>query len=92
MRRHAECTRDSGFWGLAASMECSDTALYATSFLRIEILVGVGKKFFDPLSVSMVDRNADAGGKPRLFLVLGHHHANAIRDVLRFFVLRLGQN
>src|SRR5580704_17867059 len=73
-------------------MECGDTALHATGFFRIEILVGLGKKFFDSLSIPTVDRNADARGDPGLVLVLGHDHANAIRYVLGFFVLRFRQN
>lgn len=73
-------------------MECSDAAFYASSFLRVEILVSFRKKFFDPLAIPVVNRNADARGEPGLFFVLGHDYANAIRDLLRFFVLRLGQD
>jgi hypothetical protein len=90
--RYAECTRDSGFWGLAASMECGDAALYAPGFFRVEILVRLGKKLLDSFSIPAVYRNSDACGEAGLLFVLGHDYANAIRDMLRFFVLRLGQN
>ena len=73
-------------------MECGDAALYAPGLFRVEILVCVGKKFFDPLAIPVVNRNADARGEPWLFLVFGHHYANAVCDVLRFRVLRLGQD
>ena len=69
-------------------MECGDPALYAPGFFRVEILVCIGKKFFDPLAIPVVNRNADARGEPWLFLVLGHDYANAVCDVLRFRVLR----
>jgi len=73
-------------------MECGDAALNAPGFFRIEILVCFGKKFFNSLAISLVYRNADAGGELWLLLVLGHDYANAIRNLLRFFVLRLGQD
>src|SRR5580704_4770402 len=73
-------------------MEGGDSALYAASFFRVEILVCFGKKFFDPFSIPAVNRNAYARGEPWLFLVLGHDHANAVCDVLCFRVLRLGQD
>ena len=82
--RYAECTRDSGFWGLATSMEGGDAALYAPGFFRVEILVCLGKKLLDSFSIPAVYRNSDACGEPRDLLVLGHDCANAIGDALRF--------
>ena len=73
-------------------MEGGDTALYAPGFFRIEILIRLRKEFFDSLAITTVNRNADAGGELGLLLVFGHDYTDAIRDVLRFFVLRLRQN
>ena len=73
-------------------MEGCDAALHAAGFFRVEILVCFGQELLNALAIPAVNRNADARGEPWLFLVLRHYHANAVCNVLRFRVLRLGQN
>ena len=73
-------------------MECGDAALYATGFFRVQILICRGKKLLNSFSISSVNRNADARGEFGYFLVLRHHHANAIGDALRFRIFRFWQH
>ncbi len=73
-------------------MECGDAALHATGFFRVEILIRRGEKLLNSFSIPSVNRNADARGELRHFLVLRHHHANAIGDALRFGVFRFWQH
>jgi len=73
-------------------MKCSDAALYTPGFFRIEIPVRFGKKLFYPFAFPAINRDADARGELRFLLVLCHDFANAVCDVLRFRLLRFGQD
>src|SRR5580704_19223384 len=73
-------------------MERGNAALHTPAFFGVEILVCFGKKIFNPLAISVVNRNADARRDRRFFLVLRHDYANTICNALCFRVQRLRQN
>src|ERR1700730_17674822 len=60
--------------------------LAAARLLEIKLSVGVGEKFFDTNSVSIVDGDANASGKPRVLGITGHDGANTVGDALGFIL------
>src|ERR1700674_5248672 len=58
----------------------------AARLLEIKLSVGVGEKFFDAFAVSIVDRDSDAGGKPRVLGITGHDGTDTVGDALGFIL------
>ena len=82
----------SGFWSTAAGIGRGSGALSPLCFFCVEVLVRFREQFFDALSVSVVGRDADTGGEPWRFIVIGHDFADAIGDVAGFLLLRFREN
>jgi hypothetical protein len=64
----------------------------AAGFLRVEITIGFGEKFFDAFAITAVDGNADARGERGLLIVIGEHFTNAVGDAAGFVFLRFRED
>ena len=82
----------SGFLGAAAGRYGRGLLLSAAGFFEVELGIGVGEKFFDAFTVSVVDRDSDTRGESRVLRVAGHHGADAVGHALGFIVQSFRQD
>ena len=61
-------------------------ALAAAGLFEIKLGISVGEKFFDAFTMSIVNGDADARGKPRVFRVTGHDGTDTVGYALGFIL------
>jgi len=81
-----------GFWRAAVGIDGRRRALRALSLFRVEILIRFRKQLLNSFAITTVNRNTNARGEARRFIVVGQDLADAIGDTASFVLLGFGKN